>query len=182
MVNPTSCYLPLLMLSIVLYVLFIDHNTATTTSYNDEVPLIRQSCKATSVPDTCISVLEADSRSRSATDLKTLTRISMDIVYEEAIGLKLLFIKAEENVTDPVLKRNIKQCIDSFEDCINNMKNVGIPDFEKGNYREANIDVDVCVVCAGDCMDTGIKLFNREIVTLFDFSGDVLAFLNMLHS
>ncbi|KAK0578318.1 hypothetical protein LWI29_008560 [Acer saccharum] len=170
------------MLSIVLHVLFVDHNTVTATSNNDEVSLIRQSCKATSVPDTCISVLEADSRSRSATDLKSLTRISMDIVYEEAIGLKSLFIKAEENATDPVLKRNIKQCIDSFEDCSYHMKNVAIPDFEKGNYRDANIDVDVCVVCAYDCTDTGIKLFNREIVTLSDFSGDVLAFLNMLNS
>ena len=70
------------MLSIVLHVLFVDHNTAIATSNNDEVPLIRQSCKATSVPDTCILVLEADSRSRSATDLKSLTRISMDIIYE----------------------------------------------------------------------------------------------------
>ncbi|TXG47301.1 hypothetical protein EZV62_026595 [Acer yangbiense] len=182
MVKPTCFYLPFLMLSVVLRVLFVDHNTVTATSNNDEVPLIRQSCKATSFPNTCISVLEADSRSRNATDLKSLTRISMDIVYEEAIVLKSLFIKAEENVTDPVSKRSVKQCIDSFEDCINNMKNVGIPDFEKGNYRDANIDVDFCAVCANDCRDTGIKLFNKEIVTFFDFSGDVLAFLNMLHS
>ncbi|KAK3188092.1 hypothetical protein Dsin_027653 [Dipteronia sinensis] len=154
----------------------------TATSNNDEVSLIRQACKATSVPDTCISVLEADSRSRSATDLKSLTRISMDIIYEEAIGLTSLFIKAEENVTDPILKRNVKQCIDSFDDCSYHIKNVAIPDFEKGNYRDANIDVDFCVVSADDCKDTGIKLFNREIATLFDFSGDVLAFLNMLHS
>ncbi|KAK2644180.1 hypothetical protein Ddye_019375 [Dipteronia dyeriana] len=182
MVNPTSFYIPILILSIVLHILYVDHNTVTATSNSDKVPFIRQSCKATSVPDTCISVLEADSRSRNATDLKSLTRISIDIVYEEAIGLKLLFIKAEENVTDPVLERNVKLCIKSFDYCSYHIKTAAIPDFEEGNYRDANIDVDFCGGCANDCTDTGIKLFNREIATLYDFSGDVLAFLNMLRS
>ncbi|KAK0599991.1 hypothetical protein LWI29_010503 [Acer saccharum] len=170
------------MLSIVLHVLFVNQNTVTARSNNDEVSLIRKSCNVTHYLDTCLSVLEADSRSRSATDLKSLTRISIDIICEQAIELKSLFIKAKENVTDPRLKSNVRVCIEAFDYCNYDLKTHGIPDFEKGNYFDANRDVDVCAVGASDCSYTGIKLFNREIATLFNFSADVVSFINMLDS
>ena len=95
MANPTCFYISLLMLYIVVHVLFVNQNTATETSNNDKVTFIKKSCNGTKISYTCLSVLDVDSRSRSATDLKNLTRISMDILYEESIGLKLVFFKAE---------------------------------------------------------------------------------------
>ena len=182
MANPTCFYLHFLMLYIVVRVLFVNQNTTTATSNNDEVTLIKKSCNGTEFPYTCLSVLEADSRSRNATDLKSLTRISIDIICEQAIELKSLFIKAKENVTDPRLKSNVRVCIRAFDYCNYDMKTDGIPDFEKGNYFDANLDVGVCVVSASDCSDTGIKLFNREIAAFYNFSADVLPFINMLDS
>ncbi|KAK2638846.1 hypothetical protein Ddye_026641 [Dipteronia dyeriana] len=182
MTNPTCFYLHLLMLSIVLHVLFVNQNIATAISNNDEVSLIRNSCDGTHYLGTCLSVLEADSRSKSATDLKSLTRISMDIVCEEAIGLKSLFTAAEKNITDPNLIKNVKKCIEVSDYCNYRIKTFGIPDFEEGNYRFANISAKDCVDCATDCSFTGIKLFNKEIVTLHDFSADVQDFINMLQN
>ncbi|KAK3198529.1 hypothetical protein Dsin_021944 [Dipteronia sinensis] len=182
MANPTCFYFHFLMLYVVVHVLFVDQNTVTATSNNEEVSLIKKSCNGTKFPDTCLSVLEADSRSRSATDLKSLTRISMDILYEEAVGLKSLFIKVKENVTDPDLKKKVSVCIDAFEFCNHNVKTFGIPDFEKGDYFHANADIGFCQDGAIDCTDTGINMFNREIETLANFTLDVLDFLNTLDS
>ncbi|KAK3198551.1 hypothetical protein Dsin_021966 [Dipteronia sinensis] len=182
MKNPTCFYIRLLMLYIVVYILFVEQNTATTTSNNDEVSLIRQSCNVTDYPDTCLSILEADHRSRSATDLKSLTRISMDILCEHSIGLKSLFIKAKENVTGPRDESSVRVCIQGFDYCNFDVKKNGIPHFEKGNYFELNRDIGVCAVCANDCIDTGINLFNKEIVTLRDLSIDILSFIDMLPS
>ncbi|KAK3198403.1 hypothetical protein Dsin_021818 [Dipteronia sinensis] len=182
MSNPTYFYLPFLMLLIVVHLLFINQNTATATVNNDMVPFIRKSCAVTEYPDTCVSVLEGDPRSRIATDLKNLTKISMDIVYEEAIGLKSLFIKAGENVTDPVLKMNIGSCIGEFETCSFHMKTYGIPSFENGDYADAISQVTYCIDCSSNCTDTGTKLFNEEIETLFNLSTDVLGLSSMVPS
>ncbi|KAK3198519.1 hypothetical protein Dsin_021934 [Dipteronia sinensis] len=173
MAKPTCFHLSHIVLSIVVHVLFVNHNIATATSNNDEISLIKKSCSSTQFPNTCVSVLEADSRSRNATNLKSLTRISMDIVCEEVIVLKSLFIKAEENITDPVLKHTVEYCLKEFEDCIYHMKKYAIPSFEKGDYAKANDKVNVCVISSDDCHDTGIKLFSREIVTLFNFKINI---------
>ncbi|KAL5783815.1 hypothetical protein ACOSP7_008844 [Xanthoceras sorbifolium] len=118
---------------IVVHILFINQNTATAIGNNDEVSLIRKSCIGTDFPDTCISVLEADPHSTTAANLKNLTRVSMDIVYEEAQGLVSLFTKAGENVTDRFLKQNINGCIEKFSGSSYHVKEYGIPYFENGD-------------------------------------------------
>ncbi|KAL5783816.1 hypothetical protein ACOSP7_008845 [Xanthoceras sorbifolium] len=92
------------MLSITVHFLFINQNIVTAIKNNDKVSLIRKSCKGTDIPDTCISILDVDPHCRAAVNFKSLTRVSIDIVYEDAIGLVLLFTKAEENATDHFLK------------------------------------------------------------------------------
>ncbi|KAK2640687.1 hypothetical protein Ddye_028482 [Dipteronia dyeriana] len=158
------------MLFIVVHLLFVNQNTAMALVNNDAIPLIRKSCAVTRYPDTCVSVLEGDPCSRIAPDIKNLTRISMDIVYKEAIELKSLFIKARECVTDPVLKRNIDFCIREFETCSFNMKTYGIPRVENGDYEGAINEVFYCIDCSSNCTNAGTKLFNKEIETFFNFS------------
>ncbi|KAL5783814.1 hypothetical protein ACOSP7_008843 [Xanthoceras sorbifolium] len=183
MVNTTSFYLPLLILSVVLHLLFVKQNTATITIWSDDgVSLIRESCNGSHYPDTCISVLEADSRSIATTNLKSLARVSLDIVYEEVTGLVSLFTKARENATDHFLKQNIDLCINEFDLSSHHVKEDAIPAFEKGDYQTTNDQVGYCVDSAGYCNDTGIKLFNKEIQTLYNFSADVLHFCKMLSS
>ncbi|TXG65287.1 hypothetical protein EZV62_006562 [Acer yangbiense] len=182
MLNPTCFYLPFLMFFIVVPLLSVNQSSATATVNNDAVPFIRKSCNGTEYPDTCIYVLEGDPRSRTTTDLKNLTRISMDIVYEEAIELKSLFIKAGENATDPVLKMNIRSCIGEFDIGSYHVKTYGIPYFEKGDYANANSQIGYIVGGSSNCNDTGTKLFNKEVETSFNFSCNVLDLLSMLPS
>ncbi|KAK2638969.1 hypothetical protein Ddye_026764 [Dipteronia dyeriana] len=180
MSNPTCFYL--LMSFIVVHLLSVDQSTATTTINNDVIPFIRMSCNGTEYPHTCISVLEGDPRSRTTTDLKNLTRISMEIVYEEAIELNSLFIKAGENATDPILKSNIRLCIGEFDIGSYHVKIYGIPYFDEGDYANANGQIGYIVGGSSNCNDTGTKLFNKEVETSFNFSCSVLDLLSMLPS
>ena len=106
--------------------------------------------------------------------------LSMDIVYEEAIELKSLFIKVGENATDLVLKMNIRTCIREFDTCSFHMKTYGIPSFENGDYADANAQDTYCIDGSDTCKDAGTKLFNKKIETLFNLSCNVLDFLSML--
>ncbi|KAK2638978.1 hypothetical protein Ddye_026773 [Dipteronia dyeriana] len=120
---------------------------------------------------------KSDPRSRTTTDLKNLTRISMEIVYDEAIELKSLFIKAGENATDPFLKMNIRLCIDEFGNGSYRVKRYGIPYFDKGEYANAISEIGFIVDGSSSCNDTGTKLFNKEVETSFNFSCNVLDLL-----
>ncbi|KAK3198558.1 hypothetical protein Dsin_021973 [Dipteronia sinensis] len=78
MANSTYFYIPLLILSIIVHVLFVNQNTTIVTSNDDKVTLIKKSCNDTKFLDIYLSVLYADSRNRSTTNLKSLTTLSMN--------------------------------------------------------------------------------------------------------
>ncbi|KAK0601437.1 hypothetical protein LWI29_024266 [Acer saccharum] len=169
------------MFFIIIHLLSVNQITVTAIVNNDVVSFIKKSCNGTEFPDTCISILEGDPRSKTTTDLKSLTRISMNIVYEEGIELTSLFIKAGENANDPFLKMNIRTCIEEFDIGSYRVKTYGIPAFEKGDYAEANNEIGFIVGGSSNCNDTGIKLFNKKVETSFNFSRNVLDLLSQIN-
>ncbi|KAK3197934.1 hypothetical protein Dsin_021349 [Dipteronia sinensis] len=89
--------LPFFVLSIAIRLLFVSQNNIVTAKddNNGVLSLIRKTCyNGTPFPDTCVTVLEADPRSRAATDLISLSLSAMDIVYEDAKYITSCFVKA----------------------------------------------------------------------------------------
>ncbi|KAL5783851.1 hypothetical protein ACOSP7_008880 [Xanthoceras sorbifolium] len=181
--NMVCSYLPLFVFSIVIHLLLIHHqNTVIATDYSNDVSLITKSCSGTKVPSVCTSILEADPRSKAATNLKWLSRVGIDILCEKANETISIFKKAAESETDPSLKQNLEFCGRIFGDCSYVVQHEGIPYFESGDYKSAKMEIYTCCVTASDCQDTGIKLFSKEVQTLYNFTADMTNFMDMLSS
>ncbi|KAK3198013.1 hypothetical protein Dsin_021428 [Dipteronia sinensis] len=183
--NTIGSHLPLFVFSIVIYLLLIvnQDSASAKTAYTNEVnDLITKSCSGTKFPNTCVSILEADPRSKAATNLKNLSRIAIEILPEKINEIVSLFTKVEKNVTDPNSKHNIAICIKVLCESYYNIKSWGIPDFDSGKYGDVKIDVNSCAISAIECRDTGTQFFSKEVETLYNFSLDIRNFMDMLSS
>ncbi|KAK2636421.1 hypothetical protein Ddye_031213 [Dipteronia dyeriana] len=182
--NIDGSHLPLFIFSIVIFlVLIVNQDSASAIDYTNEVTgLITKSCSGTDVPNICVSILEADSRSKAATDLKSLSRVAIDILREKINETISLFAKAEKNVTDIILKRNIESCIKVLYEGYYAIEDGVIPNFESGDYKHAEQDFYWCASSADSCQDLGTQFFSKEVETLYNFSVDMMYFMDMLSS
>ena len=77
-------FLSVFSIAIHLLVIVNQDSASATTDYSNEITdLITKSCRGTKFPNICVSILEANPHSKSATNLKNLSRIVIDILREK---------------------------------------------------------------------------------------------------
>ncbi|PHT53813.1 Pectinesterase inhibitor [Capsicum baccatum] len=107
------------------------------TLTNVRADLINDVCSKTKKPATCLSALNGDPRSKSAT-LEGLATISIDISLKNTQSGRDLVNSLLKQATDPKLKTRYNSCLENYNDTIDDLKE--LPPFLKSkDYIGLNV-------------------------------------------
>ncbi|PHU23697.1 Pectinesterase inhibitor [Capsicum chinense] len=154
------------------------------TLTNVRADLINDVCSKTKKPATCLSALNGDLRSKSAT-LEGLATISIDISLKNTQSGRDLVNSLLKQATDPKLKTRYNSCLENYNDTIDDLKE--LPPFLKSkDYIGLNVHASAALDGPITCDDNfssppaealQLKAASDKLVELIDI---ILVISNLL--
>ncbi|KAF3676973.1 putative pectinesterase inhibitor-like [Capsicum annuum] len=154
------------------------------TLTNVRADLINDVCSKTKKPTTCLSALNGDLRSKSAT-LEGLATISIDISLKNTQSGRDLVNSLLKQATDPKLKTRYNSCLENYNDTIDDLKE--LPPFLKSkDYIGLNVRASAALDGPITCDDNfssppaealQLKAASDKLVELIDI---ILVISNLL--
>ncbi|GMY22408.1 pectinesterase inhibitor-like [Fagus crenata] len=140
-----------LLISLLLAILCISPAQSIRVGVKIGEDVLTDLCSKTDDPSFCLQSLKSDPQT-ATTDLRGLAGVSINLA-KTTVTKTHTFIKSQlEKTTDPQLKKQYSQCLDSYDDAIGNV-DYASEQLSSSDYGGVSSAASACMTDISDCQD-----------------------------